>query len=474
MYTQCTQCQTVFRLSAEVLRAAAGEVRCGRCGEIFNALRNLAEEPGGFSHDESPLDEEARAESILQSNDDSPTTAGMEVEESAADSNLEEFTHQDQSAAADPDPAREAVPGRARAEATGREATREGAQPDPSLEFTLPPGELDKIFVPLEPPPAAATLRARAQAQAAAQRAVPAEVSAPTVVTLEVQPLRKPAAEGRDDPGAELQASPHAPAHASSADSGAGLAPASAADEISESGPYARLSPALIDAARAPHRAPAEIIPDPIDSAPTESTSDAFHTIEEISPESLEPFEVVHEPHRGVWLAAAVVLSLTLFVQWIHAHRIGLADRPGLGNVVRLGYAIFGAPIPLRTNLAAFDLRQWGVTGDVKANGTLRMRASLANTAQQPQPYPLLRLVLADRFGTRIGVRDFTPAEYLPAPPLRPLEPGERVDVAIEILDPGKNAEGFEIDVCAKSARKKISCANDSNIAAPAGSANAR
>ena len=39
--------------------------------------------------------------------------------------------------------------------------------------------------------------------------------------------------------------------------------------------------------------------------------------------------------------------------------------------------------------------------------------------------------------------------------------PGERVDATLEILDPGKNAEGFEIDVCLRGVDKKISCAND-------------
>ena len=48
VFTQCSNCNTVFELSAEVLRAAGGQVRCGRCGEIFNALARLAEEASSF------------------------------------------------------------------------------------------------------------------------------------------------------------------------------------------------------------------------------------------------------------------------------------------------------------------------------------------------------------------------------------------------------------------------------------------
>jgi hypothetical protein len=90
------------------------------------------------------------------------------------------------------------------------------------------------------------------------------------------------------------------------------------------------------------------------------------------------------------------------------------------------------------------------------------------NAAAQLQPYPLLRVTLADRFGTRVGAREFEPAEYLGKAPARMLAPGERVDATLNILDPGKDAEGFEIDVCVRSAEKKIFCAGDAGAAATA------
>ena len=44
MYTQCPECDTVFRVTAEVLKQAAGKVRCGGCGMAFNALDYLSEQ----------------------------------------------------------------------------------------------------------------------------------------------------------------------------------------------------------------------------------------------------------------------------------------------------------------------------------------------------------------------------------------------------------------------------------------------
>jgi predicted Zn finger-like uncharacterized protein len=43
MYTQCPECSTAFRVTADVLKQAAGKVRCGGCGNAFNALAYLTE-----------------------------------------------------------------------------------------------------------------------------------------------------------------------------------------------------------------------------------------------------------------------------------------------------------------------------------------------------------------------------------------------------------------------------------------------
>lgn len=45
MFTCCPSCQTVFRVYAETLRVAQGQVRCGRCSTQFNALDSLADAP---------------------------------------------------------------------------------------------------------------------------------------------------------------------------------------------------------------------------------------------------------------------------------------------------------------------------------------------------------------------------------------------------------------------------------------------
>lgn len=48
MYTQCPECTTIYRLRAEHLAGARGQVRCGSCGADFDALAALVDElPAG-------------------------------------------------------------------------------------------------------------------------------------------------------------------------------------------------------------------------------------------------------------------------------------------------------------------------------------------------------------------------------------------------------------------------------------------
>ena len=136
MYTQCSKCETVFKLSAETLRAAGGQVRCGKCGEVFSALARLAEDATAFTINESPLELEARADSILES------VVPVQVAQPVAKDNEEfappgveiarlevlDWPEEDQAPTDDSSPATEELD-------------------DRSMEFTLPPGELDRIFV---------------------------------------------------------------------------------------------------------------------------------------------------------------------------------------------------------------------------------------------------------------------------------------------------------------------------------------
>ncbi len=429
MYTQCSTCETVFKLSAEVLRAAGGQVRCGKCGEVFNALSRLAEDSGAFQTSESPLELETRADSILESSPVLPVAAAMARE-------AEEYER--------PEPGVEIAHLRfldLNEEEGPDELQDSGASSDlandASMEFTLPPGELDRIFI-----------ESKKRARAPAPAAPPSSTSEPASgLVSPFPPNPAPAPLSRTDLRADPQ--PDLPPHPESmviADrrvrSGAGgfEVPEEVRREMLEgleqAAPLAALAMRNSGGSAGRRRTP---------RLSAENFSD----------------ELRGTPRRSLflWLGAAIASALLLTGQVAHRNREWFSTHAPFS--LRGLYSSLGGAGPAPPNLSAYQLRQWGVTGDPNANGTLRVRASILNTAAQLQPYPLLRVTLANRFGSRVGARDFEPSEYLGKPVAKLLAPGERADATLDILDPGKNAEGFEIDVCLRQPDQKIACASD-------------
>ncbi len=397
MFTQCSNCHTVFQLSAEVLRAAGGQVRCGRCGEIFSALARLAEDANSFDTGESAYEMEERADSILES------VVAEQVSQAMPEyPDEEEFDGSEIAHLQVLDFTEEDLIDEASEQTTGEPA----GFPDAAMEFTLPPAELDRIFIDSKVglmPPFRAALEAAHPTTPAASATAPA--TPPTAA--EVSPAALLAEDDGPLPDIEV------------------IADNRSSDAPLKVSPVGELGAALSGAYDL--RAPA-------------GSAAAF----------------------ALWYGAAILAALLLLGQVVHRNREALTSHGPWASALSLLYSRIGEPLNGVPNLAVYQLRQWGVTGDPSAaDATLRVRASILNTSALLQPFPLLRVTLANRYGTTLGTRDFEPAEYMGKPIARSLSPGEAVDAILNILDPGKDAEGFEIDVCLRGADKKIICAND-------------
>jgi predicted Zn finger-like uncharacterized protein len=84
MYTQCPECSTAFRVTAEVLRKAAGKVRCGACGTAFNALDFLSEQRPFAPAPPVPAEEPARSAPEPPQLEADEATQSISAESSAA------------------------------------------------------------------------------------------------------------------------------------------------------------------------------------------------------------------------------------------------------------------------------------------------------------------------------------------------------------------------------------------------------
>ncbi len=200
----------------------------------------------------------------------------------------------------------------------------------------------------------------------------------------------------------------------------------------------------------------------PDDAAAVPDTPDPAiqHTSEPDDLDLLQPRRPT--PTHLLWRIAAPLLALLLIAQIVHHERTLLARHPTLGEPLSRVYAALGVPLAPEWDLRAYEIRQWGVVSDGSQPGALRVRASVKNLAPFAQPYPLLKLVLEDRWGDEVRARAFKPQEYLDptTPPERLLAPQQQANATIVIIDPGPDAEGFRFDACLPGRHGQV-CAED-------------
>ena len=145
--------------------------------------------------------------------------------------------------------------------------------------------------------------------------------------------------------------------------------------------------------------------------------------------------------------ALAVVLALVLAVQVMIADRARLAgDATWRPRVERLCAAL-GCDLPAWREPEALRVTARDVRPHPSVPGALLITASFSNQAQFAQAWPQLELTLTDLDGQSLGLRRFTPAEYLGSEPRSErIAPGQSAIVSLEIADPGMRALAFGIE----------------------------
>jgi predicted Zn finger-like uncharacterized protein len=165
------------------------------------------------------------------------------------------------------------------------------------------------------------------------------------------------------------------------------------------------------------------------------------------------------------WSAAAALALLALGAQAIHHFRSDIAGHETFGPWLTATYAALGAEITPHWDVNQYEILDWVATAEPNARGlgSLKITARIQNRGPARQPYPAVQLRLKDRWEAAVGSRMFAPAEYLPrdTPRGRLMSPGETARAEIEVVDPGPDAYGFELDVCIEVETSLVTCGTD-------------
>jgi hypothetical protein len=146
------------------------------------------------------------------------------------------------------------------------------------------------------------------------------------------------------------------------------------------------------------------------------------------------------------WVVAALLL-LVLCVQVMVADRARLAADPEWRPRLETLCGFLRCNLPPWQEPHAFRVTSREVRPHPSVPGVLIMSASFRNDAAFAQAWPQLQLSLTDIDGQSLGLRRFSPAEYLGnAPATERIAPGQSANITLEILDPGKRALAFGIE----------------------------
>jgi predicted Zn finger-like uncharacterized protein len=401
LFTRCPDCDTTFRVTDDALKKANGQVRCGRCASVFNAYAERRDEPA-----EQVADALAERGVVAMPAKPTPTPA-KPMPATATSANPAPATPTSTTATpATPAPA----PPTLATSASANEAAREA------------PGETEKSTAPA---PEAKSATAGAALEAAG----------PNPPIWLVPPSPPP----EEPPALRLELDADPLGGLSVASVVAQLEEMDAGVDISElgeldTGQYEAMPPAQVEAV-----------------LETEPVGDWRHALED-------------SPRRGGWWSAGVALGVVvLALQLLNHNRAELVKHSSVGSLVQSAYAALGIVVLPRWDVRQYQILDWVATAEPSSGGigSLKITARIKNLGPEYQPYPDVNLRLKDRWEAAVGGRVFAPAEYLAAAPRKLMAPGETARAQLELVDPGQDAYGFDLDVCVEVETHVLSCRND-------------
>lgn len=514
LFTRCPNCETTFRITAQALGKAGGQVRCGRCACVFNAYAELREqrvheadtalppsreEVAAASAAETETGDDAAADIVAdtitvvtqeivsteretaqaETENEARTEAGGEVAaDGGADARAEAGGGDDAEAPqADVDVDAEAVGAVEAAEAAELDAASAGGDAvGASREGTAEANAAR--------PAAGEAGFVRASAKAEGDEDADWIVAAQSFAADEA-PLD--AGFGFEPQGAPI-AAPGAAARGRSPDAPA--AEPDALDEFSVAAVLEQMESSSLevedeaDAAasfgfeppaarpargRRAHarQARAKALPLGEEQEQGEAALDADADAEHADPlrwRLLDEPVGVRRASRA-WHYAAVGAGLLLALQVLNHFRSDLASLDLVGPALRRAYAAVGVDVVPRWDVKQYEILDWVATAEPNANGrgSLKITARIQNKGPRVQPFPYVRLELKDRWEKSVAERLFRPAEYLTGStgPDALMGPGATAHAELAVVDPGPDAYGFELDVCIEQPNHSLRCASD-------------
>ncbi len=190
-------------------------------------------------------------------------------------------------------------------------------------------------------------------------------------------------------------------------------------------------------------------------AASLDTAMSGTHTVDELdelvgSLRRSESGIIVEEmPVNPWWLRGALFLLVLFLAAGLYGYRERESLqhsrylRPALESIC----SVFGCTLAEPVDLASLQVLKRSVFSHPKLNNVLVINIGFVNKASFNQRFPVLEIRLTDRNGGLVVKNSFEPSDYLDNwQPGDVLDAGKRLDISLNVKDPGNRAMSFELD----------------------------
>lgn len=505
MYTRCPHCHAIFRVSAAVLQMAGGEVRCGVCSKVFNALDTLQDD---WTSDRLPVLDNPLPAIPVQTPDVVSEETPDNLEFSIPETEWQQFfsTTPSEERPAEPAPPIDDVSTPATENQADPAAATDDSRPDDSGDSTDPDAsarhEDDSAPATLEEETADTETWQGFLREAGLAAALPADTvtgggitdgveEAAAALTTTLLPIAdgevgesattedepstteddtgQPAATADTpstasaDAAADIETEAQHPLPADAPSEAAGITAAmkneeEAEEETKEDAVIVVPGPASPGGDQ--EQTTGDISADPEPEAEDFRAEPSMPMLEWDQKPSASGRPRMRRSHMLLWLFASLLAAILLGGQMVHHFRDSLAADPLWGETIRTVYAKLDLPLMPEWSLEAYEIRSRRAQIGNAGQAALDIMAEIAIGGDHPVDLPLLRVTLLDRWSNVTASGLFGPDEYLASTTASQVlqQPGTSMSVRIRLQDPGDLATGYDLDICLPSRHAGLRC----------------
>lgn len=144
-------------------------------------------------------------------------------------------------------------------------------------------------------------------------------------------------------------------------------------------------------------------------------------------------------------LAMFVLLGVLLTALFAYRTQPQLYNNPTMRPILEAGCKVVKCTLPARVDLKSLKMVKRNVYSHPSTPNALVINVSFRNDAEFEQQLPLLHMLLSNRVGRTVARQNFAPPDYLPGWETgNTIQSGEQLDVTLEVTDPGQDAQSFE------------------------------